>query len=759
MNYRRVLLLLILAVSLVMPSVAWAEPGDTNCLYPSPTDRFGVTVFGDQQISDYNAAALKAGRYLNWRADLAPTHPAAMDYYYMVRVYENGYWPSGETLKAIVRNNPGGTWIIGNEADVVWQDNTSPESYARAFHDVSNLIKEIDPTARFVTSGIVQVSPLRLAWLDRVWDSYRSTYGVDIPVDVWNIHTYVANEMHQQWGFEVPPGIDNAVGYTVGMGSDWAELADPGASGGTVHRSRTSGAIAYFAFHGDQVKIILRTGPDSGIAKIYLDRETTPAAEIDLYTPAPGSISRTFTNLAPPNGVLRDRHNVQVRVTGNKNPASSNTWIQVDAIEAPSTAGLPGGRFQDNDPLRARIEVSVENHDNLTMIAQQISDFRQWMNSHGQRNKPLINTEYGILMTEDIGFDYPRVRTFMLNSFDLFLNNLIDPALGYPEDGNRLLQEWFWFSVAINKFEGRVVHTGLFDEDTHAIKPLGTDFRNYTQPLYVSYIDLEMFQLDVTPHWPLFAGDPSLLQIEAKLRNRGNLASGPFDVSFRAGNGSLLDTQSISSLPKRFDSGYIRSLEYDWQVLMNGPRGVSVVADEADQVVEPCATNNQLHTQVVPPGGTDLALSNVRSESIILPPVLPGSTTTVPLRVDLENLGSVGTSANQITVRLYLGDPDAGGTLINSQTLTPGNVSLPAVIAYDWPDQGPGFYTIYAVVDGVPEETNLSNNTAHATIIVPASIAWLPLIKDRSPGRLPAAPDGTLPQPSPLRISLPDETP
>ncbi|MEZ4770209.1 MAG: CARDB domain-containing protein [Caldilineales bacterium] len=756
MSYRKILLLAILVGSLVMPSVVQAEPGDTNCLYPSPTDRFGVTVAGHLEITDYNVGVLRSGRYLNWRADVDPFHPAAMDYYFMVRVGEGGYWPAGEDLAAAVRNNPGSTWIIGNEADVVWQDNTTPEAYARNFHDAYTFIKGIDPTARFVISGIVQASTLRLAWLERVWNSYRANYGVDIPVDIWNIHTYLANEMHLQWGFEVPPGIDNAVGYTVGTGSDWTQVTDAGASGGTVHRSRTPGAKAYFAFHGSQVKIFLRTGPDSGIASIYLDRDETPAAQIDLYSPTPGTVSRTFTGLLPSNGVLQDRHNIRVQVTGDKNPASSNTWIQVDAMEAPSTASLPGGRFEDNDPLRARIEVTVDNHDNLDAITEQIRSFRQWMNSHGQRDKPLINTEYGILMTEDIGFDYPRVRTFMLNSFDRFLN-LTDPSVGYPADGNRLLQEWFWFSLAVDKFEGRVVNTGLFSEATQAIKPLGTDFRNYTLPRYVAYTDLEMSPLMVTPYWPLFAGGTSLLRIEANVRNRGNQASGPFDVTFRSGNNALLATEPVAGLPRRFDPGYVRALQYDWNVLMPGPRGVRVIADESDQVVEPCGTNNEGYARVDPPAGTDLALSNLRTSPIILPPTPPGATTTVPLRVDLQNLGSVGTAAAQITVKFYRGNPSAGGTLLGTQTLTPGNVTLPEVVAYDWPNQGPGYYNIWVVVDAVPEESNLANNTIHATIVVPAGNSWLPLIKDHQRDLRPSGPD--LSQPATFGIKLPEAAP
>lgn len=98
-------------------------------------------------------------------------------------------------------------------------------------------------------------------------------------------------------------------------------------------------------------------------------------------------------------------------------------------MTATSTATLPNARFEDDSPLRAMIVTTVDDHDNLDLIEQQIRDFRQWLLNDGQRNKPLINTEYGILMTEDIGFDYGRVRNFMLNSFNRFLN-LSDAATG-----------------------------------------------------------------------------------------------------------------------------------------------------------------------------------------------------------------------------------------------------------------------------------------------------------------------------------------
>jgi hypothetical protein len=353
------------------------------------------------------------------------------------------------------------------------------------------------------------------------------------------------------------------------------------------------------------------------------------------------------------------------------------------------------------------------------------------MFSRGQRNKPLINTEYGILMTEDIGFDYPRVRDFMLNSFDAFLNDLTDPALGNPADDNRLLQEWFWFALAVNDFEGRIVQTGLYDTDTRAIKPLGVDFANFLQPLHQNYVDLEVFNPSVTPYWPIFAGEPSLLRIQSQLRNRGNVASGPFDVTFRAGNGSLLGTQPVSGLPRRYDPGYLTTVTHDWLVTLSTPRSVRIIANENNQVAEPCLPNNEVAVQVTPPGSTDLALSNLRTDPATLPNLQPGATITLTLQVDVLNLGSVGTSASQVQVRFWNGNPSAGGALIGVDTLTPGDTTLPAMVSVRWPNLGVGRYEIYAEVEPAPEETNLQNNTMRLALFLSDSIVHLPVVAVR----------------------------
>jgi hypothetical protein len=103
---------------------------------------------------------------------------------------------------------PGQVWILGNEPDVIWQDNLTPEAYAVHYHALYALIKSADPSARIAVAGISQATPLRLAYLDRVLTYYRSLYHTDMPVDIWTVHGFVLREEQESWGVSIPPGMD-----------------------------------------------------------------------------------------------------------------------------------------------------------------------------------------------------------------------------------------------------------------------------------------------------------------------------------------------------------------------------------------------------------------------------------------------------------------------------------------------------------------------------------------------------------------------
>ncbi len=275
----------------------------------------------------------RPGWRLNWRVGLRLLDESGRPYFRMdppgsqelgmvfapmVRIQDGRLVPDAPSLKVLARRNPGRLWFIGNEPDVVWQDNVLPQVYARLYRQAYRAIKAGDPTAQVAIGGISQVTPLRLAYLERIWESYREQFGEEMPVDVWNMHAFVLQERRDDWGVGIPPGFPE-----VSEGVGWG----------------------------------------------------------------------------------------------------------------------------------------VQEHDSLALVENQVRLMRTWMARHGQREKPLVISEYGILMPPEYGFPPGRVIRFLVGSFDLF-RQLQDPERGYPPDDNRLVQRWVWFSSRYDLYPAG----DLFDE-------------------------------------------------------------------------------------------------------------------------------------------------------------------------------------------------------------------------------------------------------------------------------------------------------
>jgi hypothetical protein len=295
-------------------------------------ERVGVGS-GSLPVTAELVGSLGFGWYLDWSVRPEDRPPAQVSYMPMIRLRDGHIAPSGDALLAAVDAMPGALWLIGNEPDVQWQDNVTPEAYAQAYHDLYALLKARDPTCQVAVGGVSQPTPLRLRYLDRILAAYRQRYGQEMPVDVWNVHNFVLREERGSWGVDIPPGMDDLTGR--------------------------------------------------------------------LY--------------------------------------------------------------------------EVDDHDDLALFRQQLVEFRLWMAGRGQQDKPLIVSEYGILMPPDYGFPPEAVRQFMLATFEL-MATLRDPALGYPPDGGRLVQRWCWFSLQDERYP-----TGdLVDAAGGRLTPLGEALARYT---------------------------------------------------------------------------------------------------------------------------------------------------------------------------------------------------------------------------------------------------------------------------------------
>ncbi len=181
-------------------------------------------------------STLGAGWYINFGPNPSSQAPANVSHTPIIRIREKKVWDEttqsydflGEWylqfdtnitgadaenfVRTTITNYPGRLWIIGNEIDRLTQDEITPELYASAYHDIYGWIKDEDPTAQVAISGLVEVTPLRLAYLDRIWDAYLTQFNTPIPVDVWNLHIYILPEVAADGvtpsAASIPVGID-----------------------------------------------------------------------------------------------------------------------------------------------------------------------------------------------------------------------------------------------------------------------------------------------------------------------------------------------------------------------------------------------------------------------------------------------------------------------------------------------------------------------------------------------------------------------
>ena len=458
------LLLVVLVLSVL---VSGEQRSDVSRAYPyalSERQRYGFVATSSTWRDDFEVTQLGAGWYMDANPPACATRPGGMDRALMIKIRRWLETPAWPYLDKLIAGNPGSLWLVGNEPDCVWQDDLRPEEYAEIYYDIYWGVKQRDPTALVSPGGIVQPTPLRLEWLDRVLLEYAENHpeAPQMPVDVWNIHNAILNEGRGEWGADIPPGFD----------------------------------------------------------------------EIDV-------------------GVTR----------------------------------------------------TIEDHDRLDIFEAQIWTFRQWMEDRGYGDKPLMVSEFGILLPVEYGFDMERVNAFMDATFEFFAT-AADGDLGDPNDGDRLVQRWAWFSLDnppwdINDPQTNRFNGNLFNPYTTEITGYGLNFATHTSSLPpADYMDLRPGGFRFEPLMPVLAGETVNRTVEVEVRNLGSQDSGLLAVRLEyAGpvSGQLLRT--IPNLP----AGSSEWIAFELAQLSQGVYDISAWVDPDDQVSEVTDCDNELEiTMVVP---------------------------------------------------------------------------------------------------------------------------------------------------------------
>ncbi|MCS7236636.1 MAG: glycoside hydrolase family 127 protein, partial [Thermoguttaceae bacterium] len=112
------------------------------------------------------------------------------------------------------------------------------------------------------------------------------------------------------------------------LSGEWSE-------DGPFRVSDQAGASATVEFVGNQVRVLGNTGPDGGLAEVYLDG-VKQLVHIDCWNPSPRKGTLYYRN-----GLPNTRHTLKIVVLGKKNPVSKGTKVWLHSVEWSAATGRP----------------------------------------------------------------------------------------------------------------------------------------------------------------------------------------------------------------------------------------------------------------------------------------------------------------------------------------------------------------------------------------------------------------------------------
>ncbi len=217
------LFVLLVAIAGVASTFGLVARADEPVCRPPLVDRqrFGYATHAYNWHEVFDIERLRAGWYVDY--SFTTSRPQGMDRTVVVKLRAPVTRAIIDPASVIplIEANPGAIWLIGSEPDMPLeqhQDALFPEEYARLYHDLYILIKSRDRASRIAAGGILQPTPIRLQYLDKVLAAYQSRYGQPMPVDLWHIHNAILNEVSCEydpswcWGAGIPRGINTGHG-------------------------------------------------------------------------------------------------------------------------------------------------------------------------------------------------------------------------------------------------------------------------------------------------------------------------------------------------------------------------------------------------------------------------------------------------------------------------------------------------------------------------------------------------------------------
>ncbi len=126
----------------------------------------------------------------------------------------------------------------------------------------------------------------------------------------------------------------------IGWTGSWTGLSSANRSGGSYLYTSSVGSASSIVFTGTGLDVISSKLPNAGIMRVTLDGGTP--TEVDLYSPGYYHQQKVLSLTGLTNSV----HTLKIECTGLKNPLSSGTQVNLDALDASARLSLWTQRYE-----------------------------------------------------------------------------------------------------------------------------------------------------------------------------------------------------------------------------------------------------------------------------------------------------------------------------------------------------------------------------------------------------------------------------
>lgn len=157
-------------------------------------------------------------------------------------------------------------------------------------------------------------------------------------------------------------------------------------------------------------------------------------------------------------------------------PLPADGWhvhLYILPENCPWGVGIPVGLSNIGDAFDCSYG---DRHAEFRVFASRLADFRLWMRLNGYQERPLIVSEYGVLLGPEHGYHEQRVADYLKATF-AHMATAADVD-GYAADSYRLVQRWAWFSVNYRPF----LSTALFDPYNKTVTSVGRAYATAVAP-------------------------------------------------------------------------------------------------------------------------------------------------------------------------------------------------------------------------------------------------------------------------------------